>query len=201
MRGTSNALTVNYAQCRAPITFLNGLSPPTQPTPSNGALSFTYSYSISDGVTYSVQSSLTVTTSSPFANTRDMLGNRFQTIVNITGTRTYTFLPTLANVTSAVTGLANVSRADLRFYTYAYLLASPGVYTTDNASFLDGDGFAFTVSPAVPALGLSVGSAVYSTVNFFLLVNSTTSTAVLSEGRIATSAPISTLQRQTYLFG
>ena len=70
-----NSLAISYATCQAPLTFTNGLRSPTEPSASNGALRFLYSYNISDGVTYNVFVNLTLTASSPFATTQDLLGN------------------------------------------------------------------------------------------------------------------------------
>ena len=89
-----NSLAANYDQCQAPITFTNGLRPPTQPSASNGALRIQYSYSISDGVNYTVQGNLTISTASAFATLKDQLGNPYQQVVNVTGIRTYTYLAT-----------------------------------------------------------------------------------------------------------
>ena len=47
--GDLNALAPNYDACQAPITFTNGLRAPIQPSDSNGAVQFPYSYFISDG--------------------------------------------------------------------------------------------------------------------------------------------------------
>jgi hypothetical protein len=66
-----NALAASYSTCSAPITFTNGLRSPTQPSASNGALHFNYTYFISDGTTYSLQDNLSFTTASPFATSKD----------------------------------------------------------------------------------------------------------------------------------
>ena len=88
-----NALAPSYATCSAPITFTNGLRPPTQPSVSNGGTRISYSYFISDGVTYSVQGNLTLTTSSAFGNNADLLGNPYQIVTNVAGSRLYTHIP------------------------------------------------------------------------------------------------------------
>ena len=149
-----NALAANYASCQAPITFTNGLRAPTQPTSFNGALHVSYGYSISDGSTYSVSCNLSVTTNSAFATQKDQLGNPFQTVVNITGVRTYTYLPTGASLTSAVVGLTRSGR----FYPYSLLASAPGVYTSNTVPFLDTDGLGFSVDPPIPINGVAPGS-------------------------------------------
>ena len=93
-----NSLAVQPATCQAPISFTNGLRPPTQPSVSNGATNPTFSYTISDGLTYSIQANLSLTAQSAFASTKDMLGNPYQSVINIQGTRTYTYLPTGATL-------------------------------------------------------------------------------------------------------
>ena len=96
-----------------PCVFLsvtNGLRAPTQPSVSNGALVFRYSYQISDGATYIVSGNLTVSTSSQFATNIDPLGNPYQIVTNVTGTRTYTHIPTGSQITSTVTGLSKAAQ-------------------------------------------------------------------------------------------
>ena len=116
-----NALAPVYGTCSAPITFTNGLRPPIQPSVSNGGTRLAYSYSISDGVNYTVAGNLTIFTSSAFANLKDQLANPYQIVTNVTGTRLYTFLPTGATVFSTVSGLslANFPYASQRFYPYS----------------------------------------------------------------------------------
>ena len=151
-----NALAPNYQTCTAPITFTNGLRPPVEPTASSSSLRFIYSYFISDGATYSVNASLLITASSAFASSFDLLGNPYQTVVGIAGTRVYTYLPTGARVVSNITGSMPASYInDQLFYPYALLAASPGVYTINTAPFLDSVGLAYSYDPAGPALGHS----------------------------------------------
>ena len=88
-----NSLAADYIHCVAPITFTNGLRPPTQPSSANGAARFSYSYHISDGLTYTVQTNLSIQTQSAFASHQDGLGNPYQVILNVTGMRVYTYLP------------------------------------------------------------------------------------------------------------
>ena len=197
-----NSLPSDYVNCRAPITFTNGLRPPTQPTISNGAVRFSYSYSISDGTTYSVQTNLSITTTSAFATSHDQLGNPYQTIVAVTGVRLYTHLLSGLSITSAVTIAAAVNstnspKADQRFHPYALLSAAPGVYTVNQAPFLDGDGLTFTVNPPVPANGL-LYSTLYNTVTVFTQIDPTQDTAVLAESPTATNAPSLSFQRQAF---
>ena len=197
-----NSLAVNYSACQAPITFTNGLRVPTQPSASNGAVHFSYAYHISDGNTYSVAANLSITVTSAFASTQDSLGNPYQTIVNITGSRLYTYIPTGASLTSAVTGVVSstVSSApvpSLRFYPYTLLSSAAGVYSINTAPFVDGDGIAFSLSPSIPANGNAPGSGTqYSSTTLRIVANSLT-TAVLTEAAYA-ATPNITLQSQTY---
>ena len=199
-----NSLAPNYQLCSAPIGFTNGLRSPTQPSVANGGLHVYYSYSISDGVTYSVQTNLSITTNSPFATTQDMLGNPYQTVVSITGSRTYTLLPYGITLMSAIVGIANSSasatpHADQRFSPYAFLASAPGVYQINNAPFLDSAGLSFLVSPAVPPNG-QLGGAMSGVVSVFLSLNSSSSTATLTESPTSTNPPLMSLQRQAYSF-
>ena len=201
-----NSLAVNYAQCRAPISFTNGLRAPFQPSAQNGAKTVSYSYFISDGATYAVSTTLTLTTDSAFANSRDELGNNYQTVLAITGRRIYTYL--VADIgsgpelVSTVTGIVNVSstanpHADQHFFPYALLSAAPGVYNLNTGPFLDSDGLTFSVSPAAPANGMPPGVApLYSTINVAL--STATGVAILTESPTATNHPLLSDQRQTY---
>jgi sugar lactone lactonase YvrE len=194
-----NSLAANYATCRAPITFTNGLRAPTQPSSSNGGTRITYSYSISDGVTYNVTTSLDISTASAFATSADRLGNPYQTVTNITGRRVYTYLPTDQQLTSTITSITNTNAADQRFYPYTLLASAPGVYSINTAPFLDVDGLAFTVSPAVPANGMMIGSgSAYNNVTVFVNINTAMSTAVLTESVTTANPPLFSLQKQLY---
>ena len=158
-----NALAADYAQCRAPLTFTNGRRSPTQPSTFNGAAVFQYSYQVSDGLNYTVVGNLTITCASAFATAQDALGNPYQTITGVSGTRLYTFLPTGAQLLSTVTGVgypavvAGSPLGDQRWYPYSLLAASPGVYSVDTAPFLDADGVQFYLSPAIPVNGVAPG--------------------------------------------
>jgi hypothetical protein len=195
-----NALAINYPSCQAPLTFTNGLRQPTQPSASNGAVRFVFSYFISDGQSYSVQANLTITCSSAFATPQDPLGNPYQTIIGITGTRTYTYLPTMTTLYSSVTGLSNSFNplVSQRFYPYSLLSSSPGVYTTSTAPFVDTDGIGFAISPSAPVNGMPIGSSPsYSAANVFL---TTTTTAAVLTDSASVSLPSITLQQQYYTF-
>ena len=195
-----NALGPDYGQCSAPISFTNGLRPPIEPNANNGGMRFTYTYFVSDGLTYSVSGSLLFTATSGFATTIDQLGNNYQIVANITGTRTYNYFPTNQQVVSQVMGVSSASfrYADQRFYPYALLVASPGVYTVDAAPFLDQDGVEFAISPPAPATGAAPGTGVqYSAISLY---NSAPEpNAVLIDGTY-TSLPVFALQHQTYAF-
>ena len=189
-----NSLAVLYPTCQAPITFTNGLSQPTQPSASNGATHFFYSYVISDGSTYSVQTDLSITTTSAFATTQDSLGNPYQSVSNITGTRTYTFLPNGAVLTSRV----SFAQVQSSFYPYALIASSPGVYTSNTAPYLDGAGLTFAVTPSVPSNGVAIGTgAQYSTVTVGIASYNNTVTQ-LNEANFV-NKPLMALQQQSYV--
>ena len=193
-----NALAVNLAACQAPISFTNGLRPPTQPSVSNGAATFYYRYTVSDGATYSVSGNLTFTASSGFASVSDQLGNPYQSIVNITGTRQYTYLPTGQTLISTVAGLSTGANAlaDQRFYPYTLLAAAPGVYTVATAPFFDHDGCEFNISPPAPINGLPIGTGTqYNATTLYFTTPEPT--AVLTEGYY-TNLPVVSFQRQLY---
>src|SRR6185437_15443645 len=130
-------LAADYTDCAAPITFTNGLRTPTQPTSFNGGTQFSYSYIISDGVSYTVMTNLTVTTSSAFATTTDQLSNADQHVLELAGTRLYTYLTTGSTVNSHI--ISTASTYPIRFYPYALLSSSPGVYTQGTTPFLDAE--------------------------------------------------------------
>ena len=193
-----NSLAINYAACKAPLTFTNGLRTPTQPSASNGAVRFLYSYNISDGATYSVYANLTITASSAFATTQDLLGNPYQTVTNITGIRVYTYLRTGARVVSTVRPYSFSSPADQRFYPYALLASAPGVYTQNTAPFLDNDGLVFNFSPAGPTNGAvpSPNTSPNSTASTIIHMVTSLTTAVLTEYFYLT-LPSPTFQQQS----
>ena len=189
-----NSLAVNYATCQAPISFTNGLRAPTQPSAGNGGMKLSFSYYISDGATYAVTCNLTVTTSSAFATQKDQLGNPFQTVLNVTGTRTYASLGTGISLTSTVTGLTRSGR----FYPYSLLAAAPGVYSVNSAPLLDYDGLAFNVAPSVPGNGATPGSGPQYTVVEVSMYSSAPLSAVLLTESHYTQLPNAMLQQQQY---
>ena len=192
-----NALAAQYATCSAPITFTNGLRAPILPSVFNGAVNFLFNYFVSDGATYSVTGNLTFTATSAFATTQDALGNPYQTITNITGTRTYTYLPLNQQVVSQVTGLSSAvfPYADQRFYPYALLGSAPGVYSSMSVTpFLDQDGVEFSISPPAPATGAAPGTGVqYSAISLYNTAPQPN--AVLVDGTF-TNLPVYSLQQQ-----
>ena len=195
--GNGNALAVDYSQCKAPISFANGVRPPTQPSTSNGALHIAYSYAISDGVSYSVVTNLTLTAMSAFANSQDQLSNNFQVIVNITGTRTYTFLPTAASVTSMVS--STPSDGTLRFHPYALLSSSPGVYSISTAPFLDADGLTFAISPPAPVNGNQPGGNTSQVSVIAVRMTTYNNSVTLLNEATSAALPLQSLQQQLYL--
>ena len=159
-----------------------------------------WSYYISDGATYSVVTNLSITTSSAFATTKDALGNPYQTVVNVTGTRVYTYLVTGATLTSAIAGLSSAltPTPSQRFYPYSLLASAPGVYSMSSAPFVDGEGIGFTVSPSIPANGNAPGAGtLYSVASVRVAASAPTSTGVLTEAAYVT-LPLLALQQQTY---
>ena len=182
------------------LSVTNGLRPPTQPSVSNGAVVFLYSYTVSDGVSYSVSANLTVTTSSAFATLTDALQTPYQQVVNLTGTRQYTCLLNQATVLSAVTGLSTAIYAspDQRFMPYALLSSAPGVYSMSTAPFLDFTGLEFSVSPAVPANGGLPGiQPLYSASRVYL--STPEPSAMLVEAQTSNpKLPLVALQQQLY---
>ena len=100
-----------------------------------------FSYLISDGVSYSVQTNLTISTTSAFATVKNLLGNPYQVVKNVTGTRKYTYLPSGAMVVSNVTGLVTgrTRRTNTEVLSYALLSAAPGnEWSVDGRIFYDG---------------------------------------------------------------
>ena len=151
-----NSLAADYDACRAPITFVNGLRTPTQPSTSSSAAMFNYSYTVSDGVTYSVTANLTFIASEQFAVTQDSLGNPVQSLANVTGTRVCTNLTSGSTEIHAVTGLQpNVFGGGYTyyfnntFYPYSLIASGPGVYSINTAPFWDFTGITYSISSPV----------------------------------------------------
>ena len=194
-----NALVANETACKAPITSVNGLVAPTQPSVKNSAVQFLYSYSISNASSYRVVTQLLVTCTSHFANHTDRLGNPYQVVANITGTRLYTQL--LRNGSVNATLLSNVSfypssGSEGRFYPYTFIAVPPGVYSTDTVPHWDSVGLTMRLSPAVPANGLPPGNGTqFSTQS--VRVEMMRAHALITESHSITT-PDYTLQRQDY---
>ena len=151
----------NTATCAAPIDFRNGVRPPVQPIPGQNIFpTIAYSYVVGDGATYTITTNLTLTADSASAHT-DSLGNQYQTIVAVTGTRTYMFPRNGQTLVSSVVGNSSqtaAGAASQRFYPFALLGSNPGVYTVNTAPFVDFAGIGFTLSPPVPTAGLRTDS-------------------------------------------
>ena len=193
-----NALAGNYITCQDPVSFTDGERVPVQPSIFNGGSLVTFSYTIADGFNYSVTATLNMTMDSPYAITEDMLGNPYQTITSITGTRTYTTLgANAATLTSTVTGLSGNGLQ--RFYPYAQISSGPGVYTQNTVPLFDSEGVQFSLSPAAPALGGIIGGAgsLYGASRLFVSVNEARS--ILTEANYI-NAPTINLQKQVYSF-
>ena len=155
-----NSLAVDYVRCRAPITFSNGLRAPVQPSASNSAQRYLYSYAISDGVSYSLAANLTLTMSSTFTAS-DPLGNPYQQVVDVGGTRSLVNLSSGETTVQNVIGLANktiiyngLPPSNNTFYPFSFLASAPGVYSMNTAPFWDRGGLIYAVEgpPSSPAL-------------------------------------------------
>ena len=194
-----NALSVDYDACQATINANNGVVTPVTPSPSNTASKFNYSYTISDGATYTVSTNLVVTTTSTPLLFLDQLGNTYQNITTVSGKRVYTYLPTGTSIISTVSGLSAASGTpSQRFYPFAYLQSSHGIYTTSTAPYLDGDGLGFTISPAAPINGYAPGTGSQnSAITVHVAATTTVSEAILTELTYNT-APLFNKQQQTY---
>ena len=155
---------------------------------------------MSDGANYSVQGNLTITTNSAFATAADQLGNPYQIITGVTGTRTYTYIPSGQTLVSQVTGLSTgaYAFADQRFYPYALLSSAPGVYTMNTAPYFDYDGLEFNISPSAPVNGAPIGNTAYPQYNSTSVYFTTPVTsAYLTEGYYI-NPPNVNLQTQSY---
>ena len=197
-----NALAPNYVTCAAPVTFTNGLRPFIEGNANNGAQHFNYSYVISDGATYTVRTTLSISSSTAFATLTDTLGNNYQPVIGVFGTRVYTHTASGQTLTSTITGLTSATSRPVsqHWYPYSLLVASPGVYSLNTVPFLDADGIGFTVSPAVPANGQPLTSTLSSTVSVFVTSSTPTSTAAVTEYTAAAGNPPSIdQQQQTYV--
>ena len=196
-----NALAPSYGTCAATITFTNGLRPFIEGNANNGAEHFNYSYTITDGATYTVRTTMAITSSTAFATMTDTLGNPYQPVIGVFGTRVYTHIASGQTLTSTITGLTSATARPVsqHWYPYSLLVASPGVYSLNTVPFLDADGIGFTVSPAVPANGQPLTSSLSSTVSVYLASSSPISTAAVTEYTAgAGNAPSIDLQQQTY---
>ena len=183
-----NSLAVNYKDCTAPITFVNGLRSPTQPSTFNGGSLVSYSYFITDGVSYAVNTSLILTMNTAFATQSTPLGIPYQEVFDITGTRVYHNLSVGTTVTSSIPGS---SFPQQRFYPYSLISSSPGVYSMNTAPFLDSVGLSFNLDPPAPLNGV-----LYSSVSVF--VGTQTGAALLTESLTTLAPPILEAQRQQY---
>ena len=195
-----NALAVNLATCRAPITFTNGLRSPIEAVAANSRQTFYYQYSVSDGVTYRVQGNLTISATTQFATTFDQLGNPYLTIANVTGTRRYTYLPSGQSLVSVVSGISTAvnALADQRFYPFSLLVAAPNVYTMSTAPYLDHEGLEFSISPPAPLNGMPIGQGTqYPATTLYF--STPEPTAVLTEGYYV-NLPVAQYQQQLYSF-
>ena len=205
-----NYLEVQPATCRAPITGNNGGRTPVSPTTSNAFTFIAYTYFVSDGATYTISGNLTLTTTGPLAVKTDPLGNQYQTIVAISGTRTYVYLPTKQTIVSFVTGLSSQAGASQRFYPYALLGASPGVYTVDTGPFVDFNGIGFNIDPPAPAAGVQPLNGFQFT-NTTIHLESRELIPILVDGVFSpskgfnvsgpTGTPLQALQQQSYTQG
>ena len=200
-----NALAVSYSTCQALISFTNGLRSPTQPSSSNGGLHVSYSYTLSDGLTYSVQANLSITTASAFATLQDLLGNPYQQVIAVTGSRRYTHWATNATLVSTVTGMSpalSPPYPSQRFYPYALQSSAPGVYPSSRtAPFLDATGIGFILSPPAPRNGLPPGTGqLYNATAIALVPVGTPATQTVLSESYYTVLPVLAMQQQLYAF-
>ena len=115
---------------------------------------FTLTYSVTDNVTYVVSVSATVYTDGTI--NFDQLGNPFYNLIQMTGTRTYTYLPTAAVTTVAITSL--MSQNIIASSNLAYITNNNRLYT--QAPFLDRYGIAYTLASGVAVDGSATGTQV-----------------------------------------
>ena len=152
-QGSLNEGEVNYDMCTATISINNGLA--TRPSSNIGATSlvYRYTYTISDG-TYLVTSEMMLTCSSASPQ-QDLLGNYYQTVVGVSGTRTYTdgsgtFISDIRTLDNG-DGISQTADTPQRIYPFSFSSAPPGAYpTADSAPFLDVAGLQFRVDPPAP---------------------------------------------------
>ena len=208
--GNANIGAVKYATCQAPITFANGQRAPINPSFANGGKTVQYNYFVSDGVTYTITTNLTLTTDGAVANAVDALGNQYQNIIGLTGTRVYHYLPTNQVITSTCSGITDgaYQYADQRFYPFALLGSGAGIYTINTAPFVDYDGIEFNISPAAPAAGLAPGVGTQYTATS-VYTESRELSPVLVDGYFSpsggftasgpTGVPVQSLQQQQYV--
>ena len=189
-----NAPVIDLVNCKAPIDSRNGGA-----IPGYGyAPSFTYQYTIGDGSTWEAVTIMKVTASKDLYV--DELGNQYQTIADVTGTRKYTWLPTGMGSTSAIPAIdTNYDAPSQRWYPFALTQAATGVYNTSTAPYLDGDGLAIRISPAMPINGEPAGGSITDIIVSFALSdpNDPSSALLLTESN--TETPLSSsVQSQIY---
>ena len=149
--GSRSAALVNYQTCTAGIAIANGLA--NRPSSNIGATSlvYRYTYYTTDGQS-STTANLLITCAS--ANPQqDALGNYYQTVVAINGTRT--IIDGSFQVISRVTGMyayptTSDNYAPQRIYPFSYSSSPPRSYTVSTTPFLDVNGIQFLVDPPVP---------------------------------------------------
>lgn len=153
--------------CSAAITNTNGLQ--SAPASTTVPATYHYNYFITDGATYSVVANLSFTMDSSTASV-DLLGDYYQTITAIGGSRTYNYFPTSYTTTATVTGISSTpSFPDQRFYPFAQTMVPPSnfqAYTMNNAPFIDYDGFAFALSATQYRDGAGSGTK-YGSINAY----------------------------------
>ena len=206
-----NSLAADYAQCRAPITFINGMRSPVQPSATNGAPRFFYSYTISDNATYSITADLTFATVSPFATTQDSLGNPYQTVTSVMGVRVFTNLSSGTTTVANVTGLSPTlnrfygPQSNNTFYPYSLLGSAPGVYSVNTAPFWDSEGIIYSITPSVTAFAVQLrvsftfGGTPYPVEGVLTDTPiATTTIGVTGYSSMPYPTPLLALQRQTY---
>jgi len=149
--GSLNAVTANYQTCTAAININNGLA--NRPSSNIGATSLVYRYtfSITDG-SFTTTANMLITCSSASPQ-QDSLGNYYQTVVAMNGTRTYQngdFSVTSYIVRPFLWPTASSYYSPNRIYPFSYSSSPPRTYAVATTPFLDVSGVQFVVEPPVP---------------------------------------------------
>ena len=154
----------------APTTF-NTMAPCTNPSfsrvaaptlPAVGAIAgFTFTYGVTDGTSYSVSVVSTLYTDGTI--NYDQLGSPYYNVIQMTGSRTYTYIPTGATSTVNITSL--MAPNIIASSNLAYITNNNRLYT--QYPYLDRFGIAYTLASPVAVDGSSSGTQVIQGVYVF----------------------------------